>query len=48
MRNHTPLREVARTLFTSLLIETRSMVGLVLMGAQAFFYNAIFFTSRWC
>ena len=42
MRNHTPLREVARTLFTT--YRTRSMVGLVLMGAQAFFYNAIFFT----
>jgi MFS family permease len=42
MRDHTPLREVARTLFTT--YRTRSMVGLVLMGAQAFFYNAIFFT----
>ena len=42
MRDHTPLREVARTLFTT--YRTRSIVGLVLMGAQAFFYNAIFFT----
>lgn len=42
MRDHTPLREVAQTLFTT--YRTRSMVGLVLMGAQAFFYNAIFFT----
>jgi MFS family permease len=42
MRSHTPLGEVARTLFTT--YRTRSMVGLVLMGAQAFFYNAIFFT----
>jgi len=42
MRSHTPLREVARTLFTT--YRTRSIVGLVLMGAQAFFYNAIFFT----
>jgi MFS family permease len=42
MRHHTPLREVAQTLFTT--YRTRSIVGLVLMGAQAFFYNAIFFT----
>jgi MFS family permease len=42
MRSHTPLREVAQTLFTT--YRTRSIVGLVLMGAQAFFYNAIFFT----
>jgi len=42
MRSHTPLGEVARTLFTT--YRKRSLVGLVLMGAQAFFYNAIFFT----
>jgi MFS family permease len=42
MRHHTPLREVARTLFT--LYRRRSLVGLTLMIAQAFFYNAIFFT----
>ena len=42
MRDHTPLREVAKTLLTT--YRTRSIVGLVLMGAQAFFYNAIFFT----
>jgi MFS family permease len=42
MRHHTPLREVARTLFQA--YRTRSLVGLVLMTAQAFFYNAIFFT----
>ena len=42
MRSHTPLGEVARTLFTT--YRTRSVVGLVLMVAQAFFYNAIFFT----
>jgi MFS family permease len=42
MRDHTPLREVAHTLFT--LYRQRSLVGLVLMIAQAFFYNAIFFT----
>ncbi len=42
MRHHTPLAEVARTLFSS--YRQRSLVGLVLMVAQAFFYNAIFFT----
>jgi MFS family permease len=42
MRDHTPLREVARTLFN--VYRQRSMVGLMLMVAQAFFYNAIFFT----
>ncbi len=42
MRSHTPLGEVAHTLFTR--YRTRSMVGLVLMVSQAFFYNAIFFT----
>jgi MFS family permease len=42
MRDHTPLREVAHTLFST--YRQRSMVGLALMIAQAFFYNAIFFT----
>ena len=42
MRSHTPLREVARTLFSA--YRERSLVGLVLMASQAFFYNAIFFT----
>ncbi|ABD90047.1 MFS transporter [Rhodopseudomonas palustris] len=42
MRSHTPLREVAHTLLT--LYRQRSLVGLSLMTAQAFFYNAIFFT----
>ena len=42
MRDHTPLREVAHTLFT--LYRQRSLVGMALMVAQAFFYNAIFFT----
>src|SRR5580700_3731946 len=42
MRDHTPLREVARTLFIT--YRQRTMVGLTLMAAQAFFYNAIFFT----
>jgi MFS family permease len=41
-RTHTPLREVAATLFAS--YRTRTAVGLTLMTAQAFFYNAIFFT----
>ena len=42
IRDHTPLREVAHTLFT--VYRQRSLVGLALMIAQAFFYNAIFFT----
>src|SRR5206468_2498178 len=42
MRDHTPLREVAHTLFY--VYRQRSLVGLVLMASQAFFYNAIFFT----
>jgi MFS family permease len=42
MRSHTPLGEVARTLLTT--YRQRSLVGLMLMVAQAFFYNAIFFT----
>jgi MFS family permease len=41
-RTHTPLIEVARTLFQT--YPRRTLVGLSLMGAQAFFYNAIFFT----
>jgi MFS family permease len=41
-RSHTPLIEVARTLLKS--YRRRTLVGLSLMGAQAFFYNAIFFT----
>jgi MFS family permease len=42
MRAFTPLTEVAHTLFSA--YRQRSLVGLVLMVAQAFFYNAIFFT----
>jgi MFS family permease len=42
MRDHTPLSEVVRTLFST--YRQRSLVGLALMVAQAFFYNAIFFT----
>jgi MFS family permease len=41
-RSHTPLGEVVRTLIHS--HRRRTLVGLSLMGAQAFFYNAIFFT----
>jgi MFS family permease len=41
-RTHTPLREVARVLFREQ--RQRTFVGLALMAAQAFFYNAIFFT----
>jgi len=42
MRSRTPLTEVARTLFKT--YRQRTLVGLSLMAAQAFFYNAIFFT----
>jgi MFS family permease len=42
MRDHTPLGEVAHTLFS--VYRQRTLVGLALMTAQAFFYNAIFFT----
>jgi MFS family permease len=42
MRDHTPLAEVAHTLFST--YRQRALVGLCLMAAQAFFYNAIFFT----
>jgi MFS family permease len=41
-RSHTPLAAVARTLLHS--HRQRTLVGLSLMVAQAFFYNAIFFT----
>ncbi|HEY2229308.1 MAG TPA: MFS transporter [Xanthobacteraceae bacterium] len=41
-RTHTPLIEVARALFAT--YPQRTLVGLSLMAAQAFFYNAIFFT----
>jgi MFS family permease len=41
-RGHTPLREVFDTLFNR--HRRRALVGLSLMTAQAFFYNAIFFT----
>jgi MFS family permease len=41
-RTHTPLHEVFDTLFNR--YRLRTFVGLTLMAAQAFFYNAIFFT----
>jgi MFS family permease len=41
-RIHTPLAEVASTLMHR--HRRRTLVGLALMAAQAFFYNAIFFT----
>jgi MFS family permease len=41
-RSHTPLREVAAALLQ--LYPKRTLVGFSLMTAQAFFYNAIFFT----
>ena len=42
LRHSTPLGEVADTLFR--VERRRTLVGLSLMTAQAFFYNAIFFT----
>jgi MFS family permease len=42
VRSHTPVREVAAVLLRGQ--RQRSLVGLSLMAAQAFFYNAIFFT----
>jgi len=41
-RTHTPLGEVVRTLLH--VHRQRTLVALALMAAQAFFYNAIFFT----
>jgi MFS family permease len=41
-RDHTPLKEVFSTLFV--VHRQRALVGLTLLTAQAFFYNAIFFT----
>ncbi|MBF8742579.1 MFS transporter [Pseudomonas guariconensis] len=41
-RGHTPLGEVWRCLFG--IHRRRALVGLTLLSAQAFFYNAIFFT----
>jgi MFS family permease len=41
-RTHTPLSDVAHTLLYA--HRSRTLVALALMSAQAFFYNAIFFT----
>jgi MFS family permease len=41
-RSHTPLAEVFHALFVT--FRQRTLVGLALMAAQCFFYNAIFFT----
>ncbi len=41
-RTHTPLSEALGALFVT--FRLRTCVGLALMAAQAFFYNAIFFT----
>ncbi|MCC2098316.1 MAG: MFS transporter, partial [Hyphomicrobiales bacterium] len=41
-RTHTPLGEVFSVLFG--VYRSRAIVGLAMMAAQAFFYNAIFFT----
>jgi len=41
-RRHTSIIEVVTTLFRT--YRQRTLVGLALMAAQAFFYNAIFFT----
>jgi MFS family permease len=41
-RHFTPIGEVAKALFIT--YRQRTVVGLALMAAQAFFYNAIFFT----
>ncbi len=41
-RRFTPVRDALRSLFVD--HRRRALVGLVLMTAQAFFYNAIFFT----
>jgi MFS family permease len=41
-RDHTPLSEIFQTLFVA--YRQRALVGMTLLTAQAFFYNAIFFT----
>lgn len=42
VRDHTPIREIVHTLFIT--YRQRAWVGMTLLTAQAFFYNAIFFT----
>jgi len=41
-RDHTPVREILATMFRD--NRKRTTLGLVLMAAQAFIYNAVFFT----
>ncbi|MDB5290594.1 MAG: transporter [Phycisphaerales bacterium] len=41
-RRHTPWKQIFHSMFVE--YPTRSLLGLMLMVAQAFFYNAIFFT----
>jgi MFS family permease len=41
-RDHTPVREILRTMFRD--NKKRTVLGLSLMAAQAFIYNAVFFT----
>jgi MFS family permease len=41
-RDHTPMGEIFQTLFVA--YRQRALVGMTLLTAQAFFYNAIFFT----
>ena len=41
-RHHTPWKEIVHTMLVA--HGTRSLLGFVLMVAQSFFYNAIFFT----
>lgn len=42
VRDHTPWKEIFRSMFRD--NRERSLLGLTLMVAQAFFYNAVFFT----
>ncbi len=42
MSDHTPLADVCRTMLREQ--SKRSLLGLVLMVAPSFFYNAVFFT----
>jgi MFS family permease len=42
VRSHTPLRDVWSTMVRA--HPRRTLLGLILMGGQAFFYNAVFFT----
>jgi MFS family permease len=41
-RDHTPISEILRTMFAD--NKSRTLLGITLMAAQAFIYNAVFFT----